>query len=220
MIFNESKYTKIYFNIINKRISSPATEGEIHHIIPRSIGGSDDSSNLVKLSYREHLVCHILLTKMCESENKIKMCWALHRLTFSKKIYSSHQYELARKIHIKNLIENHPSKNEDWIDKVSTIVYDHWKDNAERRQKTSDRMKKNWEDNKEKLVDHNRKIAKLGAAAAKDVLAKRIEYRGKMYLGWKELYDKTGISKHLYNKYYLNGINPELRLGTNGPIPR
>lgn len=30
--------------------------------------------------------------------------------------------------------------------------------------------------------------------------------------------EKTKVSKHLYNKYYLNGIDPEFRIGTDGPI--
>lgn len=37
---------------------------EIHHIIPRCVGGDDSKDNLVKLSAREHFICHILLTKI------------------------------------------------------------------------------------------------------------------------------------------------------------
>jgi len=29
----------------------------------------------------------------------------------------------------------------------------------------------------------------------------------------------TGISKHLYKKYYIKGINPNERIGKNGPAP-
>jgi len=31
---------------------------EIHHVQPRSWGGNDETSNLVKLTQREHLVAH------------------------------------------------------------------------------------------------------------------------------------------------------------------
>jgi hypothetical protein len=34
---------------------------ERHHIIPRCLGGSDDSDNLVLLTAREHFICHALL---------------------------------------------------------------------------------------------------------------------------------------------------------------
>lgn len=40
---------------------------EIHHIVPRSLGGSDEESNLVMLSAREHYIAHLLLWKMDKS---------------------------------------------------------------------------------------------------------------------------------------------------------
>ena len=36
---------------------------ERHHIIPRSLGGTDDPSNIVALTAREHLVAHMLLPR-------------------------------------------------------------------------------------------------------------------------------------------------------------
>lgn len=221
-MFLNNKYTNWYFNIIEKaknRNFFDIVEGEIHHIIPKSIGGTNKKENLVKLTYREHYLCHLLLTKMLEDKNLIiKMCWALHMLTFSKTIFNSNQYEISRKIHIKNLKENHPSLKESWRDKVSKIVYSQWENNIERRKKTSNKMKENWITNREKLLTHNKKIAKLGAQAFKLKNSKNIEYKGEMYLGWKELEEKTKISKHLYKKYYLNGIDPSFRINCNGPI--
>ena len=58
-------YQKIYNNIIEKRkVVIPSGYVEEHHIIPRSLGGTDDKSNLVKLTAKEHFICHLLLTKM------------------------------------------------------------------------------------------------------------------------------------------------------------
>lgn len=37
---------------------------------------------------------------------------------------------------------------------------------------------------------------------------KRIEYNGKQYVGYQHLKQETGITSHLYRKYYLNGIAP------------
>lgn len=58
-------YEKIYYDIINNRLKNPY-DGytENHHIIPRSLSGADDDSNLVKLNAREHFICHLLLTKI------------------------------------------------------------------------------------------------------------------------------------------------------------
>lgn len=58
-------YDKIYHNIINNRKNN-SYEGyvETHHIVPKSLGGTNDKTNLVDLSAREHFICHLLLTKI------------------------------------------------------------------------------------------------------------------------------------------------------------
>lgn len=79
MIFNDSKYTNTYFRIVNHRQNNPVPEGiysERHHIIPKSLGGSDDPDNLVRLTGKEHYICHLLLTKMVEGEARAKMIFA------------------------------------------------------------------------------------------------------------------------------------------------
>jgi hypothetical protein len=37
---------------------------EVHHIIPRCMGGTDDKENLVLLNYREHVICHVILVRL------------------------------------------------------------------------------------------------------------------------------------------------------------
>lgn len=57
-------YEKLYNNLIdnakNRQINLEYYE--IHHIIPRCMNGPDDADNLVKLTLREHYICHKLLT--------------------------------------------------------------------------------------------------------------------------------------------------------------
>ena len=68
-----NKYTVWYYNIIARANQRVNQEGyfEKHHIIPRSLGGSNEVSNLVKLTAKEHFICHMLLPKMTsESKNK------------------------------------------------------------------------------------------------------------------------------------------------------
>jgi hypothetical protein len=67
-----NKYFRWYNSIIEfRKQNTPEGYSEKHHIIPRCIGGSDDSDNLVRLTAREHYICHLLLTKMY-SDNKLK----------------------------------------------------------------------------------------------------------------------------------------------------
>ena len=75
-MFNDSKYTKWYYQIINRAKTRP-TIGETHHIIPKSIGGLDTPDNLVELTTREHYLCHYLLTKMIDNTSLIFALWAM-----------------------------------------------------------------------------------------------------------------------------------------------
>ena len=104
----KNKFLKWYALLIAQRILNPPDgDFEKHHILPRSIGGTDDADNLVKLTPREHFVAHRLLTKCTEGKAKRSMCLGLsffmtvcgqHKRTLTAK-----QYEEARKAVRKNI---------------------------------------------------------------------------------------------------------------------
>lgn len=77
-MFLINKYSKWYFNIIEKATARPITAGytEKHHIIPKSIGGNNTKVNLVVLTAREHFICHLLLPKMTDGNYQRKMLFA------------------------------------------------------------------------------------------------------------------------------------------------
>ena len=92
-IFLQNKYTNWYYAIVNNAIARGHIEpNEQHHIIPESfylnrkrrgapgviLGDADETTNLVWLSPREHLLCHKLLVKMTTGKFKTKMYNALH----------------------------------------------------------------------------------------------------------------------------------------------
>ena len=85
-MFLDNKYTTTY-NAIVERARDREVNGyvERHHIIPKSLGGSNDDSNLVKLTAREHYICHLLLTKMLTGKAKGKMVYAVMYLSCSHK---------------------------------------------------------------------------------------------------------------------------------------
>lgn len=61
----DMNYQKIYDSLVQKNHTFLDGEYfEIHHKVPRCMGGTDDASNLVNLSAREHYIAHLLLVKI------------------------------------------------------------------------------------------------------------------------------------------------------------
>jgi len=86
-IFLNNKYSKWYFDIVeNKKNRDLKEKYESHHIIPKKLGGNNNSNNLIKLTYREHFICHLLLTKMTTGLNKKYMIHALNLMAHTKNI--------------------------------------------------------------------------------------------------------------------------------------
>ena len=103
-MYLQNKYTNWYKSIISNAQSRVVTGyTENHHIIPKSLGGTNDKENLVRLSGREHFICHLLLTKMTTGKEKGKMTFALNSMmnrynnTMDRYTPSSRFYELLRK---------------------------------------------------------------------------------------------------------------------------
>lgn len=75
--FINNKYFKLYSKIIRNAQSQNRSFDRItherHHMIPESMGGHQT----VILTFREHFICHLLLTKFTSGVNKAKMYFAL-----------------------------------------------------------------------------------------------------------------------------------------------
>lgn len=111
-MFTANKYTATYNRLIEQARGRerPSCYTERHHIIPRSLGGTNHRSNLVYLTAREHFIAHLLLTKMVDGDAKFKMYCAAIRVTAHEKkngqLYrkgNSWSYEAMRKSHSKML---------------------------------------------------------------------------------------------------------------------
>lgn len=80
-IFLQNKYTKWYMTLVTSRkLMKRDGYVEKHHIIPVSLGGSNDPTNLVSLTAREHFIAHLLLTRMLAGKARGSMCYALSML--------------------------------------------------------------------------------------------------------------------------------------------
>lgn len=84
-MYLDNKYTKWYISIVStaeSRDNSPDMYLESHHIIPKCMGGSNHRANLVKLTAKEHFICHLLLVRMVENrQTKAKLSYAAWQMT-------------------------------------------------------------------------------------------------------------------------------------------
>lgn len=156
-MFKENKYTKFYFQII-ERSKEREVNGyvERHHILPKSLGGSNESKNIAVLTAREHYICHWLLTKMVKDKDALhKMSCAFFYTCFGTnkqdKKYSAKEYERSRTIMAKEKLgrRNSPEAHRKTYEKGFLIK---WNGSEEQKQhlsklykgrKFSDEHKKN-----------------------------------------------------------------------------
>jgi hypothetical protein len=103
-------YQKVYQNLIFKATHRPQvlTYTECHHIIPKSLGGSDDATNLVELTAREHFIAHLLLAKI-HGGPMIYAAWTM--MNANKRKYNNRQYSWVRNEYSKIISEKIRDRN-------------------------------------------------------------------------------------------------------------
>lgn len=110
-----NKWLHWYRLLIIKRKKTPCSSlvySECHHILPRSMGGTNDPDNLIQLTAKEHFIAHLLLTKFVTGNAKYSVITALYAMTnmktkFTKQRYkpSSRIYEISKLKYIEELRE-------------------------------------------------------------------------------------------------------------------
>ena len=97
-------YELIYNNLVISAKKRDTTKGyvEVHHIIPRSVGGKNDKSNLVTFTAREHFIAHWLLTKIHKNKrssnimNKAFTGMNMQNSSQRRSSLTSHRYKALR----------------------------------------------------------------------------------------------------------------------------
>jgi hypothetical protein len=132
-MYAQNKYTDCYYRIIaraKERVNTTYTEK--HHIIPKSMGGSNSKDNLVDLTGKEHFVCHLLLVKMTTGNDKKKMLHAVWSFIRSSKNQQREKITGKRYERIRKEFSAMLSVTRKGIMNVGTIA------SAETRKKLSD----------------------------------------------------------------------------------
>lgn len=98
---------------------------ERHHIVPRCMGGTDETSNLVKLTPEEHYVAHQLLVKMNPEVDSL--VYAANKMTVSSKTvkrnnkrygWLKRRYQSVCK---KRVRDKNPSYGRSWYHNPATL---------------------------------------------------------------------------------------------------
>lgn len=154
------RYAEHYDRLIQRARTRPPIEGyfELHHVIPKCLGGSDEESNLVGLTAQEHFVAHQLLVKMYPANNRLiygaqMMCRNPHGGRVNNKFYGwlKNRLSVIQSKKFKGRVwseEQNASRAEkvkaQWADpefrakRIASMIG--WKRTAESRAKQSARM--------------------------------------------------------------------------------
>jgi hypothetical protein len=114
-MFQQNKYTRWYNSIICKAQNQTRNKNEqyyeSHHILPKSMGGSNKPENMVFLTAREHYITHLLLMKMpITKRDQYKMASAYQYMSkvrndYTRGRYNSRLFEYHKAIRSKLMSE-------------------------------------------------------------------------------------------------------------------
>jgi len=99
MLFNATKYTRWYYRIVDRsKTQSTSGYSEKHHIIPKSLGGDNSPENLVRLTAREHFICHWLLTKMVDNKKHKYQMWNAFSCMLYRENHNQERHKVSSRV--------------------------------------------------------------------------------------------------------------------------
>jgi hypothetical protein len=204
-------YFKIYHSIcINRKNYPYSGYTESHHIVPKSLGGSDHKDNLVDLSAREHFICHLLLTKMYSKDtpNYYKMIKAFMMMLTCKsqnqnRFVTSKSYSKLREEFSKAQSLSQSGKNNSQYGK-------------KRSPETAEKIKQSLIKSFEHRGDSRKRIKREISKKQKEEKRKKdID----LFVKYYNLYDKVGFVKFVsitgYDKSQVNLVQRFKKLVPN-----
>jgi len=139
-------YKRIYSTIIDKALQQTRKKKtgvlyERHHILPKSLGGTNDINNLVLLTPKEHYICHRLLVEIytgTPSENKMYYAmWCMINGLGNQKRYATNAriYNRLRgdfiTLHSKDRYDNRKAVEQYTLEGIYIATYDSAKEASE-----------------------------------------------------------------------------------------
>jgi hypothetical protein len=166
-MFLKNKFTEEYLSIIEKNVNQQDLIGykERHHIIPKSLGGSNKKENIVTLSAKDHFICHQLLVEMTEGESKGKMWSALWRMMNKQSRNQLRNYNFTPEDYEKARIQ-HSINHSKRISGIKNPFYNKKHTNETRKKMSTLKKGKTYEEifgvEEGKIMRERRKVETLG----------------------------------------------------------
>lgn len=139
-------YLGRYIKFINSINNSELDYKEVHHIIPKSLGGTDEQYNLITLSPRQHYIAHWILWKAYKSREMTAAFFAMNNqnnkhqnrnFKKSSKIYESIKNDFQKIIKI--------STKKMWEDPDYRLKHINKNKTPETKKIRSDKAKELWQ---------------------------------------------------------------------------
>ena len=197
-------YKKIYDNLIKDAFHNPKPDDykELHHIIPKCMGGSNKKNNLVKLTAKQHYLAHWLLYKIYKTSSLVHAWHSMSRIGIgqNERLINSRLFEYCRKERSKILSENSEGEKNNFYGKSHT---DKTKTQLSKihsgKYYQSDIQRKKWIEN----------VAKKPAS---EKLKKQLSERNSKFISLQNKFtlEKIYIDKNEKNNYDLDiWLNPK-----------
>lgn len=180
---------------------------EEHHILPRSIEGTDEAFNKVLLTPREHYLAHFLLMKIYEGSSSYKkMVYAFLFMNFDKHSIRHHNSRLYEKVKLlaskeqKKYLEEGSDTYNEW--------YSKWEKGAVHIKDKSSIEYKNWKNKTKASIPQLRSSESL---EYKDWYNKMLKTHSscmpKDSLEYKDWYSKMMLGKKEHKKVWVHNNN-------------
>lgn len=155
-------YKKIHNSII-ERAKNRVYDGytEDHHIIPKSMGGTDHKSNIVSLTPEEHFLIHILLIKLHPGDENLIFAVKLMCEHNSTNRMTNKMYGWLKQLHSEISSKKFKSMWAD-VEKRNQIINSMILsfNTPEQKKKRSETMKRVWEENRSTRITQIQKLQK------------------------------------------------------------
>ena len=225
-MFLENKYTKWYYAIIEiAKNRQPLGYVEKHHIVPKSMGGSNVADNLVKLTAREHFICHRLLTKMTIELAKKKMVFAVwafvrksgsqQRQTINSRTYQTIRSEWAVTMSAENKGKLNVGRKASPEERLKISEAGKGKPKSEQ---TKQRMREAWKNRPKRSEEHCNALSKaLKGKTHTEETKKRMSLAKKGKPATRAVYSfecehcsKIGVGQGNYNRWHGNNCKEKV----------